>query len=176
MTDPSRIDIDPVVVQTALVERLQTVLQLNDRNCYPVARAQDLPLLPVGGDYFLTVAFSDSQFPAGEQVPGNITEETEAVISIYTRIRTDSTSHDRNLLIDDKRGLYSIRNKVMAAVVGQDLLDEFGNSFLRQFLAVKNSTGGDILDSGQKGVLLGVMRVTVAVSYDVDLGVPSFNV
>lgn len=164
-----RSDVTQSAALLAIVDYLGSALGLNERQCYPVAREEDLPSLPPGGDFFLTVALGDSRFVEGEQTPGNISEESSVTISIYTRIRLDSTGHDRYMLLDDARGLLAIRNRVLAVLVGQDLTDSLGRPFLRQLLFAQSASRPELLEAPNKGGLLGVQRLTFGMHFDVDL-------
>ena len=162
----ARVDIEQIEVVGAIVLRLQTALTLSDRQVYPVARARDVPLIPVGGDYFLTVATGDGTFVPEEQVAGNITEDSDVTVSVYTRIRSDSTGHDAYLLLDDARGLFAVKKLILGALCGQDLIDESGSTFLRQLIFAKHCEAPDIVTAGRDGVACGVIRLTFGVNYD----------
>lgn len=164
-----RFDVEEVAVLQSILARLQMSLGLNDRQCYLVARPQDVPSLPIGGDYFATVATGDGTFPDGEQCPPNCMEETEVTVSIYTRIKTDSTGHDGYLLIDDARGLISIKKKVLKALVGQDLADADGAKFLRQFMHARRATAPELVAVGKSDIPCGRLQITFGVSFDWDL-------
>jgi hypothetical protein len=141
-------------------------LTLTERQCYAVARPQDVPAIPPGGDYWLTVSLGSGDFADEEQVAGNVTEDTEIIVSGYTRIKTDSTSHDGFLLMDDARGLLAIKKKILGALVGQDLADEDGDEFLRQWLHARRCEAPDLVVAGRDGVNCGVIRITFGVSFD----------
>jgi hypothetical protein len=161
-----RVDVVQCDVLDAVVWRLRTALSLTDRTAYVVARAQDVPLLPVGGDYFLTVAPGDGTFAPEEQAPGNITEDSEVTVSVYTRIKVDSTGHDDALLLDDARGLLAIKKLILGALCGQDLVDEDGNTFLRQWIFAKHCEAPDIVTAGRDGVACGIIRLVFGVNFD----------
>ena len=161
-----RADIEQADVLASVVTQLQSALSLTDRQCYPVARAQEVPSIPPGGDYWLTVAGGSGQFIDEEQAAGNVTEDTEIIVSGYTRIKTDSTGHDACLLMDDARGLLAIKKKILGALVGQDLTDEGGDTFLRQWLHARRSDAPELVIAGPDGVNCGVVRVTFGTIFD----------
>jgi hypothetical protein len=122
--------------------------------------------MPPGGEYWLTVAMGAGQFVPEEQDDGNVTEDTEITVSIYTRIRTDSTGHDEDLLLDASRGLFPLKQHVMYTLVGEDLQNSSGDTYLRQLMHVRRSEGPDIVMIGTEGVQCGVLRLTFGVSFD----------
>jgi hypothetical protein len=159
-------DVTQVEVLASLILRLQTALSLTDRQCYEVARPDDVPVIPVGGSYFLTVAVGGGTFEPEEQAAGNITEDAEVYVTAYTRIKQDSTGHDRYLLVDDARGLLAIKKLILSAVCGQDLLDEDGNTFLRQWLHVRSCTAPNLVDLPQSDKAFGSIQLTLGVIFD----------
>jgi hypothetical protein len=160
----ARIDVTELTVCESLVRRLRTQLKLTDRQCFWVLDPLAVEL-PPGGDYYVTVAPGDSSFPPEEQQPGNITEEWTVDVTIYSRMRLDSTNEDTKLLGDESRGLYSLKRKVLVAVVHEDLEDEDGDVFLRQILHVTNCTRPNY----DKEKAVGWLTLTLGVSFDWDL-------
>lgn len=161
----ARVDVTEVDVVTAILARLRSQLKLNERQCWfcldPLAVE-----LPPGGDYYLTVAPGDGSFPDGEQVAGNITEDWSVDVTIYSRMRLDSTDHDDKLILDNSRGLFSLKKKVLAALVGHDLATvEDANTFLRQYLHALNA-GRPNYDNSKA---VGWLTITFGVSFDWEL-------
>jgi hypothetical protein len=148
-----------------IVLLLRWQLGLNEARCYEVARPQDITTVPPGGDYFLTVAWGDSDYPRGEQFPGNFTENAQITVSIYTRVKRDRAAHDRFLLLDEKRGLLVVRNLVHAALINQSA----GISNIRSPIEAIHSTPGDLVQGGPDSVDMGVLRATYAVGFDCQL-------
>lgn len=171
----SRIDVTAIDAVEAIVKLLKDTLALNDSNCYPVARPQDVPKLPAGGDYWLTVAPGggtfepEEQVPATETLPGNVTEESEVTVTAYSRLKTDRTNSDHDLLLEDARGLLSIKRKVLGALVGQDVTDADGNTFLRQLLFAKTATAPDLANLAGVEAAFGRIAITFGLVYDWDL-------
>ena len=167
----ARINITQADVFQSILTRLQTALGLNDRQCFAVARPQDAPPIPPGGDYFATVAFGNGSFPDGEQTPANITEDTQAIVTVYNRLRTDSTNQDAYLLMDATRGLMPLKKLVLAALVGQDLTNKANQTFLRQWCHVTRSSI-DIVKLGDgDGMPYGQLQLDFGISFDWDLTV-----
>ena len=162
----ARTDISQADALDAVVLRLQTELTLNERQCYPVARAQDVPSIPVGGNFWLTVAIGGGTFIPEEQSAGNVTEDADCIVTAYTRIRTDSTSHDRDLLLDDARGLLAIKKLILAAMCGHDLLDPEGDSFLRQLVFARNCSNPDKVNIPDATGAFGQIQITFGIMFD----------
>ena len=95
-----------------------------------------------GGDFFVTVSPGGGQFEQGEQSPPNVTEYTDVVVTAYTRIRTDSTGHDQQLLQDLKRGLLTLKRMLLKALVGQWLNPAYN---LRQSVYARGSEAPKVL-------------------------------
>ena len=162
----ARTDISQADALDAVVLRLQTELTLSERQCYPVARAQDVPSIPVGGNFWLTVAIGGGTFIPEEQSAGNVTEDADCIVTAYTRIRTDSTSHDRDLLLDDARGLLAIKKLILAAMCGHDLLDPEGDSFLRQLVFARNCSNPDKVNIPDATGAFGQIQITFGIMFD----------
>jgi hypothetical protein len=147
-----------------LIAGLQSVLNLTPARCFEVARPQDLPTIPPGNDWFLTICWGDSNWPPGEQIPGNVTEEPDISVTIYTRLKTDQSGHDMYLLRDEKAGLFAIRNMVINALLNKRLC-----ASARETIKVRNSTSGEVIKNTRDGTFMGMMRVTFAAPYDIDI-------
>jgi hypothetical protein len=176
-----RIDIDQATVLQAVIDRLQAALKLSDRQCYPTARPQDVPAVPIGGDYFVTVSPGGGTFDLEEQVPGvaateltaaiagNVTESSDVTVTAYSRIKTDSTGHDRDMLMDATRGLLPIKKAILSAMCGQDLEDADGNTFLRQLIYAQGCSAPDIVQLPGSEATYGRLSIMFGVSWDWDL-------
>lgn len=162
----ARTDITQVDVLASLVLRLQEILELSDRQCYEVARPEDVPSVPVGGDFFLTVAPGGGTFEPQEQAAGNISENTDVYVTAYSRIKTDSTGHDKYMLTDDARGLLAIKKMVLGTLCGFDLLDADGDTFLRQTVYAKSSSAPSLVDLPQSDKAFGSIQITFGVDFD----------
>jgi hypothetical protein len=170
----ARIDVSQVDLIEAVLLRLQTFLDLDDRHCYLVARSQDAPLAPPGGDFWATVAISGGMFSEEEQDYKQCTEDCEVAVAAYTRIKLDSTNHDEQLLLDASRGLIAIKRKLLRALVGHDLIhgtpvDEYSDTMLRWICHARQASAPDIVEIGNEGVLWGRIEVTFGVPFDWNL-------
>ena len=174
----SRTDIEQTDVIEAVADRLRAALELPASRCFPVARPMDVPAIPPGGDYFLTVAPGGGTFEEEEQMPGtaasgeteavagNVTEYASFIVSGYTRIKTDRTSTDKYLLLNDARGLFSIKKKILTALCGQDLTDGDGDTFLRQLIHATQAEPPDVVSLGADNLPCGRIAVTFGVIFD----------
>lgn len=136
----SRVDVTQAAVLTAVVARLRTALSLNERQCFEVLNPIDPPSkLPPSGDYFLSVAPGAGEFETGEQIAGNCTELWEIIVTGYTRMKLDDANRDTHVLHDADRGLFRIKRDILKALVGQDLQDAEGETFLRQWTYVRSA-------------------------------------
>jgi len=135
----ARLDIQQDEVIERIVARLLAYLELGTRQVFETLEPLAPPTIPKGGPYFVTVSPGEGDFIEGEQAPGNITEEWYVTVTAYSRIRLDSTDHDQKLLRDASRGLLILKKKLLAALVGQDITDTGGDTFLRQLLFAKRA-------------------------------------
>ena len=174
----ARIDIDEVGVLDAVLLRLRSQLALTDRTCRLIARPEDVPTIPAGGDYFVTVAPGPGTYVEEEQVPdvaatqndparvSNITETSTITVSAYTRIKTDSTDHDDNLLRDATRGLLPIKKAILASLCGQDIATEDGDTFLREWMHAQSCSAPDLVSIPQSNATYGRIAITFGIMWD----------
>ncbi|HEV3340784.1 MAG TPA: hypothetical protein VG125_10525 [Pirellulales bacterium] len=114
-------------VLNAVERLLVTRLAISDKYIFQTTK----PLVAIGnppsGDYWLTISPGEGIFPDEWQIGGGantVMELATTRVAAYTRIRTDSTDRDTNLLHDLKRGLLPIKRKLLKAMVGQQLYDD----------------------------------------------------
>lgn len=142
-TPPDRVDIQEVDVYTSILTRLRSQLGLNTSNCSLSISPDDGDVVtPTGGNYFLNVGPGGGEFPADAQEGGGdsqCTENLTVLVAIYTKIRTDSVTEDTQTLTEATRGLLAIKRKVLKALVGFDLLDAAGHSFLRKLVLASHT-------------------------------------
>lgn len=153
-----------LTVFDTFVTGMQSVLKLDPSRCFEVARADDLPTIPPGNDWFLTLCWGDSDWVTGEQSFGNITEQPEITVMLYTRLKSDQAGHDQYLLRDEKAGLFTLRNMVVNAMVGT----RFCTS-ARETIKIRHSTSGEVIKNSRDGTFLGRMRLTFVAPYDIDV-------
>jgi len=166
----AREDITQDVVLQRFVERLRGELGLENRQCFETADALTPPRIPIGGDFYVVVSGGDDTFETGEQASPNVTVFWDVYVTFYNRIGTDQTDHAEELMRNIKRGLLSIKRKVLVALIGHDLTttdDE--TTFLRQLLYAKHCTRANVLEDTQGGGMIAMMTLTFGVDFDWDI-------
>ncbi len=168
-----RIDVEQSIVLERVVAQLRSALNLGERQVYETLDQNYLPRIPKGGDFFLAISAGPGTFPEGEQIPENITEDWSVFVTGYTRIQLDSTDHAEKILRDTSRGLLTIKRKILAALVGQDLTTEEGDTFLRQTLFAKSCTQPEVKEPPDSKLTMqfGIITLEFGVSFDWDLGI-----
>ena len=129
----ARSDVTQTDVLTAIVARVRSSLNLDERQCFESLEPLAPPVIPKGGTYFVTIAPGEGIFIDGEQAPGNCTEEWTIIVTAYARVRLDSTDHDHKLLQEASRGLLVLKAKLLQALVGQDPTSG-GDPFVRDLV------------------------------------------
>ncbi len=163
----ARSDITQTDVLTAIMLQLRSSLGLNARQCFETLEPLSPPVIPKGGDYFVSVAPGEGVFVDGEQAAGNCTEEWSIIVTAYTRIRLDSTDHEQLLLQDTSRGLLILKAKILAALVGGDPTSG-GNPFMRDLIFAQQAERPRHGDMG-KAQDIGSISIYFGVHFDWDL-------
>tara|TARA_Y100000310_G_scaffold6676_1_gene7496 strand:- start:5938 stop:6441 length:504 start_codon:yes stop_codon:yes gene_type:complete len=165
----ARVNVQQTDVLERIVLRLRDQLSLNDRQCYETLEPLAPPVIPKGGEWFVSVSPGEGEFVPGEQVPANITEQWHVIVTAYTRIKLDPTDHDAKLLRDASRGLLTIKRSVLKAIVGHDLttgsVDSPDDTFLRNLLYASRSHKPNYDVEKQ----IGWIAIEVVVDFDWDL-------
>lgn len=167
----TRIDIKQDVVLERVVARLRDQLEMSDRQCYETLDALSPPFVPKGGQWCVAVSAGASTFETGEQAPVNFTEEWSITATLYTRIALDPADHAEKWLRAAGRGMLVIKRNLLAALVGHDLTDEDGNTFLRTPLYATRAHAPVVVERSGEGdrTLLGLQSVDFGVDFDWDL-------
>ncbi|MCP4539923.1 MAG: hypothetical protein GY832_22515 [Chloroflexi bacterium] len=161
----SRVDVAQHDVYDWIVSFLRLELDLGERSCYLTLDPDSPPIIPPSGDYFVTISPASGEFTQGEQIPGNISERSDVTVTVYTRIRLDSTDHDRQALLDASRGLIGSQMRVLAALVGKEIEGDDGETYLRVLAHTTHST----MPRFDKARGIGSMGVDVGIEFDWDL-------
>jgi hypothetical protein len=166
----ARINVTGNIVLDSVVALLRAKLELDDSTCYVVDDADDVPDIPIAGDWWTTVAAGDGMFEEGNQDPSQCTEETEFIVTGYTRIATDRTDHAERMIQDPARGTMAIKRAILAALVGVDLETPTGDTFLRnQLYATRASRPSLWGKSGDESPIVARMQIVFRSSYDWNL-------
>lgn len=92
------------------------------------------PAVAVSAEVFLTVSPEEGTFdPSFEGGGDNIVlEQAFAVVTIFSRIAMDRTDHAKQFLGDAKRGVFTLKRKVLKALLGNhhQLVDPSGDRLL----------------------------------------------
>jgi hypothetical protein len=128
----ARSDIAQTDVMTAIVALLRSELNLNERQCF-LSLEPGSPTIPMGGDFWITVAPGDGMFVDGEQATPNVTEETIVTVTVFARMMRDSTDRDTKMLQDTTSGLLVLKGRVLGVLVGADP-ESGGNTFVRDLI------------------------------------------
>ena len=161
----SRMDVPQYDVYDWVVDLLRSELDLGERACYLTLDPDSPPIIPKGGKYFVTISPTSGEFTPGEQIPGNISERSDVTVTVYTRVRLDSTDHDRRMLLHATRGLIGLQMKVLGALVGKEIVGEDGETYLRTLAHITHTTTPRF-DVGRG---IGSLSADVAIEYDWDL-------
>ena len=96
-------------------------------------------------------------------------EQTDLIVTWYSRIRTDQTKSDAQLLKDNRRGLLAIKRKILQSLVGQDLQRPNGDYFLRNLIYAKSSRPPSVVTHAKSGIAMGRMSIVFGFDFDHDL-------
>lgn len=167
---PTRVDIEQGEAVALLVTYLQQRLNLNDSRCYETVKPDQLPVVPSGSDYVLTVSTGPGQFTIPEQFPEQCCEESDITVMAFTRINLDPSNPDTVLLHEAKRGLFQLKKLMLKTLVGVDPQRENGEYFVRDLLHAKHALAPDIGERGGKAVItVGSIGVVFGLNFDWDL-------
>lgn len=159
-----RADVTQDAILERFVARLRDQLDLNKSTCYETINPES-PSLPKSGDFFCTVNPGESAFVDGEQDVGNVTEQWNVDVTVYSRVRLDPADHDEELFRNERRGLFVLKQKVLKALVGWDPQTKSRQEFVRQLIYATHAKPPQYdRDQG-----IGWLTITFAVDFDWDL-------
>lgn len=164
----SRVDTNQSSVITSVVAQLRSALSLTERQCYETDAIDPSPAIPPGGDYFVTVSGGPGAFDVPAQIGGGanqLTEQFQAIVTAYSSVKLDSRDSSEQQLHEANRGLYALKAKLLKAMVGADLTDSDGNTFLRQLVYALRASR-PMIDREQN---IGRISVEFGIEYDWDL-------
>lgn len=168
---PTRVDITEDEAITRMVAHLRATLDLNPSRCYETVSPDQLPKVPSGSDYVLTVSPGGGSFgDIQEQFGGQCCEEVDAIVTAFVRVNLDPTNSDEMLLHEVKRGLLLIKRLILKTLVGVDLQRANAEYFLRDLIYAKSSSPPMIGEHGQnRTITVGSIAVTFGLKFDHDL-------
>ena len=144
-----RTNTDQITVFKAVVARLKFMMPdvFNESTClisfYPLP-----PVIPPS-DLFCTVSPGPGQFNAsGEEESNAQAEDTAVKITVYSRLMTDMSGWETDLLLHQAQGLFAIKKRILAAFDDHDLLDDDGNPILRDLMYPIDAGQPDMADNG----------------------------
>ncbi len=164
----ARIDVTQATVLERIVERLRSELDLPEQRCYETLDADSPLVVPPGGEFFITVSPGEGQFVPGEQAVGNVTEEWRVNVAVFARIHLDQSGRDLEVLLRAGRGMLAIKRDVLAALVGHDLVDDDGNTFLRNLLYIMSVAAPRVMERGRESGALTLYQMTIEVGVEFD--------
>lgn len=169
----ARIDITQDKVIEAVVFHLRRDFELSDRQCFMTIDPQN-PVVPIGGDYWLTVSPGDGQYD-DELMAAMIVEQCveHSIVSVfaYTRIQLDSTDHEALLLTEATRGLLTLKKRILRSMSGIDLKYD-GDEFVRELLTATYAhapSRGVIEQNDGPGLTIGMIGLDFRTVFDWDL-------
>lgn len=168
---PDRTDIKQDELHNVIIRLFREALDLSESRCYEVTEPDQLPKVPSGSEYVLTLCFGDGDFPIEQQHSEQCCESLDLTVTAFSRVNLDSSNTDRMLLHDDRRGLLILKHKILKAVFDDpDPARESGQGFLRSYLSVRRSIRPGVASVGDKGVItVGRVAVVFDVTWDWDL-------
>ena len=156
-------------VLASVVSWLRSALNFQPEQCYEVANPDEIPSVPIAGHWWCTVAGGDGQFVEGNQDASQCSEQTEVIVTAYTRIQTDMTDHAENLLHDPARGCFEMKRRLLKALCGVQLVTPSGDLFLRQSVWASRSSPPRNGKHSETGEFIGMIQLAFRIEFDWDL-------
>lgn len=148
------------------VERFYArVLKLSKDSLFPSQQPMAPPAALPGGDYWLTVTVGDGTFPLEEQFPEQLVEDTDFIVTAFTRVQLDETGRDHKLLKHEQRGLLRIKRKILS-IIGQQLALDDGTPIGADRVYAVRASKPEALVNPAKGINLGTVSVTFRLAFD----------
>lgn len=148
-------------VLAAVMRFYKTQFGLPDNAIFPTVEPLNPPAIPPGGDLFFSVSLGDGSFPFEEQDDEQVREDTDFIVTGYTRMQLDRANRDESFLLDPKRGALAMQAKLLL-IVGQELTREGGAGLLASRVYAKRSHRPNY--DAQKGI--GWTGITFGVEFD----------
>jgi len=87
---------------------------------YPSIEPLNPPLVPPGGDFWISVAIAEGEFPHEEQDDEQLFESSALTVMGFTRMQLDQANKETAFLFDPQRGALAIKAKLLL-IVGHQL-------------------------------------------------------
>lgn len=160
-TDGEQNDIFDAIVK-ALIDNIDG---LSDKNCF--ISVYPSPPYKVPDNFFITVGptagtFDEDMITGGAQ--NQCTEDTSALVTMFSRFQCMRPGQERNALNDQSRGLLRYKRLILKALCSLDVMANT-NLVLRNMLTPKRSGAPEYVGDEQ----LLSMSLEFAVSFDWDL-------
>ncbi len=165
-------DVTQDQVMLAFLLKLRTDLSLQESTCYEVEHPDLAPQEITQGDVVITVCPGDGTFPIEEQASVQLAEDSDVIITWFTKIALDRQSRITNLLHDPNRGILPWKRRILksllpttAAAGGNRLLLPTGANFTRGEIFVKSYHRAN----WDKDKMIGWASLVFGVNFDWDL-------
>lgn len=100
-------------------------LKLPTESVYPTIEPLSAPAIPPSGNFWISVALGDGQFPEEEQDDEQLREEIAFTVTGYSRIALDRATRETEFLFAKERGANYIKSRLLL-IVGHQLTDPEG--------------------------------------------------
>lgn len=162
----ARINIKQADVQTSLTAALVSGLAIDATRMLEVVDPLRPPDLLPTGDYFVSVSIGEGNFPIDEQGAAQLNENTQVLVTAYTKLRLDNPGSEHELLHHATRGVLFLKKRMLAILAGVDLTTNAGaDTFLRDRLLIRHASAPNF--DPAPGV--GWITITCEVNFDWDL-------
>jgi len=159
-------------VMAAFLLKLRTDLSLQESTCYEVEHPDLAPQEITQGNVIITVCPGDGSFPIEEQASVQLAEDSDVIVTWFTKILLDRQSRITNLLHDSERGILPWKGRILRSLLptpasagGNELLLPNGNRFLRDQIFVKSYHRAN----WDKEKMIGWASLIFGVNFDWDL-------
>lgn len=156
----------------AFLLKLRTDLSLTENTCYEVEHPDLAPQEITQGSVVITVCPGDGSFPIEEQASVQLAEDSDVIVTWFTKISLDRQSRITNLLHDAERGILPWKARILRSLMptpasagGNRILLPSGNNFMRGEVTAKSYHRAN----WDKDKMIGWASLTFGVGFDWDL-------
>lgn len=133
----ARVSTTPTKALAAVVAQIIANSSFTADTCVYLLNPNTAPPPPNPGETFCCISPTSGNFDEGLFIGGGAGQVTVfwgITAKIYALLQTDEVGRSKNFLTDSTDGILAGLQKVMKALVGQDLTDSGGNQFLRELI------------------------------------------